>query len=129
MTTALGPLYDLMSTSRRGVGLRPLPLLLDHLRRFSCSQHDSKAYREGREVAGHVSSNRLRVPDTNQRTRRRSGTVRLRCERCEGRMPCPLAKLSLPLNVAHNLRRVGRESVARSHLHFLGYVTVKRQGI
>jgi hypothetical protein len=27
-----GPLYALLSASRRGAGLRPLPLLLDHLR-------------------------------------------------------------------------------------------------
>jgi hypothetical protein len=53
----------------------------------------------------------------------------LRCERCERRIVCPLAKPSLALNVALYLRRVGRESVARSRLYFLGYVTAMQQGI
>jgi glycosyltransferase involved in cell wall biosynthesis len=33
------------------------------------------------------------------------------------------SKPSLLLNVACNLRRVGRGSIARSRLHFVGYVT------
>jgi hypothetical protein len=80
-------------------------------------------------LAGNDYSNGPRVPNTTQRVRRRLGIVRLHCERSEGRILWSLAKPSLPLNVARNLRRVGRENVARSRLRFLGYVTVKRQGI
>ena len=41
----------------------------------------------------------------------------------------PLAKPSLLLIVACTPRRAERGNVARSRLYFVGYVTVKRQGI
>ena len=65
----------------------------------------------------------------SKRIRRRSGAARSRCEERESRILSPLAKRSLPLKVARDLRRVWRESEVRSPLPFLGYVTVKRRGI
>lgn len=77
----------------------------------------SVAYREGREVTLHISRMAFSgLPNSTQRIRRRAGTVRFRCERSEGGILHPLAKPSLPLNVARNFRRVGRESGARSRL-------------
>jgi hypothetical protein len=50
-------------------------------------------------LAGNVSSNGPRVPNTTQRIRRRLGIARLHCERSEGRILWSLAKSSLPLYV------------------------------
>ena len=84
----------------------------------------------GREVTRHVSSNGLRVTQHHPRPTEALSyhAVALRKKRRQYPMR-PLAKPSLPLNVARIPRRAGRESVTRLRLHFRGYVTVKRQGI
>jgi MFS family permease len=46
------------------------------------------------------------------------------CERGERGILCPLAKLSIPLNVARNPRRAERGNATRSRLYFVGYVMV-----